>query len=119
MKLADFLIQSPDGEITLVGHRIGLYHLVRRYNQSESAEMLAARYPTLPLSLVHKAVAFYLENQSEVDAYIAACSAGQRRATARRQVVGPFYPSPSPGQRTIAGARSAGPLTNAARICAG
>jgi hypothetical protein len=37
--------------------------------------MLAAHYPTLPLALVHKVLAFYLDNQSEVDAYVAACSA--------------------------------------------
>jgi hypothetical protein len=46
--------------------------------------MLASRYPTLPLALVHKVLAFYLENQSEIDAYVAACSSAldeQRRAT--------------------------------------
>ena len=37
--------------------------------------MLACRYPTVPLALVHKVLAFYLENQSEVDAYVAASSA--------------------------------------------
>jgi uncharacterized protein (DUF433 family) len=70
MQLPDFLAQSPDGEILIVGHRIALYHLLQRYNEGESAEMLAAHYPTLPLSLVHKLLAFYLDNQSEVDAYL-------------------------------------------------
>jgi hypothetical protein len=48
--------------------------------------MLVCRYPTLPLSLVHKVLAFYLENQSEVDAYVAACSAAideQQHGTSR------------------------------------
>jgi uncharacterized protein (DUF433 family) len=75
MQLPEFLNQSADGEIRLAGHRIGLYHLVQRYNEGESAEMLAARYPTLSLALVHKVLAFYLDNQSEVDAYVATCSA--------------------------------------------
>lgn len=75
MNLPDFLTQLPDGEIRMTGHRIGLYHLVGRYNEGESAEMLASRYPTLPLWLVHKVLAFYLENESEVDAYAKACSA--------------------------------------------
>ena len=75
MHLPDFLTQLPDGEIRVAGHRIGLYHLVQRYNEGESAEMLASRYRTLPLWLVHKVLAFYLENQSEVDAYVEACSA--------------------------------------------
>jgi uncharacterized protein (DUF433 family) len=75
VQLPDFLIQARDGEIRLTGHRIGLYHLVQHYNEGESAEMLACRYPTLPLALVHKVLAFYLENHSDVDAYVAACSA--------------------------------------------
>lgn len=86
MHLPDFVTQLPDGEIRVTGHRIGLYHLVQRYNEGETAEMLACRYPTLPLSLVHKVLAFYLENQSEVDAYVAACSAAideQQHGTSR------------------------------------
>jgi uncharacterized protein (DUF433 family) len=73
MQLPEFLTRSADGEIQLTGHRIGLYHVIQYYNEGESAEMLASRYPTLPLSLVHKVIAFYLDNQADVDAYIAAC----------------------------------------------
>jgi uncharacterized protein (DUF433 family) len=75
LDLPEFLTQSPDGEIRPTGHRIGLYHLVQHYNDGDSAEMLAARYPTLPLALVHRVIAFYLDNQRDVDAYIAACAA--------------------------------------------
>jgi uncharacterized protein (DUF433 family) len=74
LQLPEFLTQSKTDEIQLTGHRIGLYHLVQHYNEGESAEMLAARYPTLSLALVHKVLAFYLDNQSEVDAYVVACS---------------------------------------------
>jgi uncharacterized protein (DUF433 family) len=86
VQLPEFLTQSQDGEIRLTGHRIGLYHLVQHYNEGESAEMLAARYPTLPLALVHKVLAFYLDNQSEVDTYMAACSVAaneQQQAASR------------------------------------
>jgi uncharacterized protein (DUF433 family) len=75
MQLPEFLTQLPDGEVRLAGHRIGIFHLLVRYNDGESAEMLAARYPTLPLSLVHRVLAFYLDNQQEVDAYLAQCAA--------------------------------------------
>ena len=68
------MTQTADGEILVKDHRIGLYHLVQNYNEGESAEMLSSRYPSLPLSLVHKVIAFYLDNQPEVDAYVAACS---------------------------------------------
>ncbi len=73
MQLSDFLTEAPDGEIRLTGHRIGLFHVVEHYNDGDSAEMLASRYPTLPLALVHKVIAFYLDNQEEVDAYITGC----------------------------------------------
>ena len=44
MTLPDFLCDD-DGEIRLRGHRIGLYHVVARYNEGYSAEMLACQFP--------------------------------------------------------------------------
>jgi len=73
MDLPDFLTKHADGEITLTGHRIGLYHVVYYYHQGFSPELLACQYPTLPLPLIHKVIAFYLENRDAVDAYCAAC----------------------------------------------
>lgn len=84
MNLPDFLVDHPDGEIRLTGHRIGLSHVVYFYNEGFSTEMLVGQFPTLPLSLVHKVIAFYLENQAEVDAYVASHEAEceRRRANA-------------------------------------
>jgi uncharacterized protein (DUF433 family) len=73
MTLPDFLSRDPGGAIHLTGQRIGLYHLVHYYNEGYSPEMLLCQYPTLPLALIHKAIAFYLENRAEVDAYVASC----------------------------------------------
>ena len=73
MILPDFLTREDTGEIRLAGHRIGLYHLVHYYNDGYSAEMLACQFPGLPLALIHKAIAFYLENQGDVNAYVAGC----------------------------------------------
>jgi uncharacterized protein (DUF433 family) len=87
MRLPEFLSQDSHGEITLTGHRIGLYHLVSYYNEGHSPEMLVCCYPTLPLSLVHKVLGFYLENRAEVDAYVAQCQSQlqqQREANPRR-----------------------------------
>jgi uncharacterized protein (DUF433 family) len=72
MILPDFLSRDGSGDLRLTGHRIGLLHLVHYYNEGYSPEMLVGQYPTLPLSLVHKAIAFYLDNQAEVDAELAA-----------------------------------------------
>ena len=70
MTLPDFLRSDEYGEIFLTGHRVTLYHVIKDYREGYSAEMLAAAYPTLSLALVHKVIAFYLENQEEVDRYV-------------------------------------------------
>ena len=82
MTLPDFLTEHSYGEIRLTGHRIGLEHVVQLYKEGFSPEMLHEQYPTLPLALIHKVIAFYLENQAEVDAYVAACAAEIERQRA-------------------------------------
>ena len=72
MNLPDFLTRGSMGEIRLTGHRIGLYTVVREYKEGRSAEEIAEEYPTLPLDLIRQVIAFYLENLSEVDAYVEA-----------------------------------------------
>lgn len=73
LPFSDFLTKSADGEILLTGHRIGLFHVVYYYNEGYSPEMLVCQYPTLPLSLIHKVIAFYLENRSDIDEYMTGC----------------------------------------------
>jgi uncharacterized protein (DUF433 family) len=72
MELPDFLSADDGGFIHTKGHRIGLQHVIRLYNDGASAQMIAAHYPTLSLALVHKIIGFYRENQSAADEYIAA-----------------------------------------------
>src|SRR5262245_8512195 len=85
MTLPDFLTQQPDGDIVLTGHRVGLYHIVRYYNEGYSPEMLVEQFPTLPLALVHKVIAYYLENRDAADAYVAGVrdELDRQRATGR------------------------------------
>jgi uncharacterized protein (DUF433 family) len=84
VNLADFLAQDRYGYIHLAGHRIGLRHVVELYNEGYTPEMLHDHFPTLTLALIYKALAFYLENQVEVDAYIR-----QSRENLDRQAAGP------------------------------
>lgn len=70
MKLPDFLTEWPFGEIVLTSHRIGLYHVVYDYKEGYSAEQIHEEYPTLPVELIDKVLAFYNDNRSEVDAYM-------------------------------------------------
>jgi uncharacterized protein (DUF433 family) len=84
MDLPDFLAQDRYGFILVAGHRVGLRHVVDLYNDGLTPEMLHDHFPTLPLALVHKVIAFYLENRDEVDAYIR-----QSREALDRQAAGP------------------------------
>ena len=91
MTLPEILTQAPDGEIHLTGHRIGLFHIVHYYNEGYGPEMLVGQYPTLPLSLVHKVIAWYLDNREEADQYVARCQgelARQRAATPKSVDIG-------------------------------
>jgi len=72
MILPDFLTRDADGEIRLTGHRIGLYSVVRSYQEGHSAEQIHAEFPSLSRAHVYKVLAFYLEKQPEVDAYVTA-----------------------------------------------
>jgi uncharacterized protein (DUF433 family) len=87
MNLPDFLTRDGDGDIRVTGLRIGLYHVLYYYNEGYSAEMLVGQFPDLSLALIHKIIAFYLENRQEVDAYLAAYQEDltqQRNANPRR-----------------------------------
>jgi len=85
MTLPPFLTQDDDGFIHLTGHRIGLEHLVFYYNHGYSAEMLACEYPGVELPVIHKLIAFYLENRDEVNAYVAACQDAVSRMRAESE----------------------------------
>ena len=67
MLLPDFL-DDRDGEVRLTGHRISLFDLLAYYRQGYSAEMLREQFPTLPMALIHKALAYYWEHRQELDA---------------------------------------------------
>jgi uncharacterized protein (DUF433 family) len=88
MELPDFLTRDDSGEIRLTGHRIGLYTVLRCFNEGQSPEAIAEEFPTLPPSLVRQVLDFYHNNQAEVDAYLAAY-----RAEIERQASQP----PGPG----------------------
>jgi uncharacterized protein (DUF433 family) len=84
MNLPDFLTRDDLGHIRLTGHRIGLQDVVFYYNEGYSPEAMVCHFPTLSLALVHKVIAFYLENLTEIDAYVrkAEQDAEQLRAAA-------------------------------------
>jgi uncharacterized protein (DUF433 family) len=104
MNLPDFLTQDADGYIHVTRHRIGLQDLVYYYNEGYSPEALLDAFPTLSLALVHKVVAFYLEDKLAVDAYMATCEA----EVERQRVVAPRGPDSAELRRRLASKQASG-----------
>ena len=71
MKLPDILVEWPDGEIMLKGHRISLYHVIDMYQIGFTPVQILDEYPTLSLEKINNVLAFYHENKAEVDQYVA------------------------------------------------
>lgn len=67
MEPPDFLYIDADHELCFKGHRLRLIDVAARFREGHSAEGIAFDiYPTLDLSLVYKAIAYYLDNQWEI-----------------------------------------------------
>jgi uncharacterized protein (DUF433 family) len=71
MNLPEFLVDHPDGEIRLTGHRISLYNVISFYQEGYTPGMLHEEFPSVPLPLISQVLDFYREHQAEVDAYVA------------------------------------------------
>jgi uncharacterized protein (DUF433 family) len=71
MNLPEFLVDHPDGEIRLTGHRISLYNVISFHQEGYTPETLHEEFPSIPLPLIWQVLEFYRENQAEVDAHVA------------------------------------------------
>jgi uncharacterized protein (DUF433 family) len=104
MNFPEFLVQDPDGHIHVAGRRIGLQDLVYYYNEGYSPEALLDVFSTLSLAEIHKVIAFYLDNRSEVDAYISACDLEMER----QRAAAPRWPDAAELRRRLAARQAAG-----------
>ena len=75
-------ITRVEGVYRVGGTRVSLDSLVYLFREGMSAEGMVESYPALTLEQVHGALAFYLENQKEIDAYLVE---GERAAEAHHQ----------------------------------
>jgi uncharacterized protein (DUF433 family) len=64
-------ITRVEGVYRVGGTRVSLDSLVYLFREGMSAEGMVESYPALTLEQVHGALAFYLENQKEIDACLA------------------------------------------------
>jgi uncharacterized protein (DUF433 family) len=68
-------VTRVEGAYRVAGTRVSLDSLVYLYREGVSPESMVDSYPVLTLEQVHGALAYYLANQAEVDAHVAAAEA--------------------------------------------
>lgn len=64
------LKENEDGVILVGKTRVTLDTVVSVFQQGATAEEIVYRYPSLNLADVYATIAFYLNHQSEVEAYL-------------------------------------------------
>jgi uncharacterized protein (DUF433 family) len=64
-------VTTVEGAYRVEGTRVSLDSLVYSFREGMSAESRVESYPSLTIEQVHGALAFYLANQKEIDAYLA------------------------------------------------
>ena len=65
-------IEQRNGGYYVAGTRISLDSVVFAFNRADSPERILERYPLLGKpAKVYGAIAFYLDHQAEIDAYLA------------------------------------------------
>jgi len=69
-RLPPCLHWNPDGEIRVVGHRIGLYSVMKRHQAGCTPEEILEELPTLSPGEIREVIEFYQENREQVDAYV-------------------------------------------------
>lgn len=88
--MEDYLSLIERDVIRVKGHRIGLEHIVERYREGDSPEQIAIDFPGVSLAQIYGIIAYYLQNEEEVNAYVARVNA--RAETAYQQ----WAANPSP-----------------------
>ena len=77
IRMAREYVDKIEGVYRVGDTRVSLDSLIYLFREGLSAESMVESYPALTLEQVHGALAFYLANQKELDAYLAE---GQRTA---------------------------------------
>jgi uncharacterized protein (DUF433 family) len=75
-------VKKVGGAYRIADTRVSLDSLVYLFREGMSTESMVESYPALTLEQVHGALAFYLANQKEIDAYLAD---GQRAAESQHR----------------------------------
>ena len=68
--MAKEYIEERDGNYYVTGTRISLDSIVHAFRRGESPETICQNFELLRLEEVYGAIAYYLANQADIDAYL-------------------------------------------------
>lgn len=68
--MAKDYVELVDGVYRVAGNRVSLDSIVACFEEGLSPESIVESFPTLTLEETYGAIAFYLGNQAELDAYL-------------------------------------------------
>src|SRR5579863_4901834 len=68
--MAKEYIEQRDGNFYVAGTRISLDSIVNEFRRGESPEAICQNFELLSLEEVYGAIAHYLANQADIDAYL-------------------------------------------------
>jgi uncharacterized protein (DUF433 family) len=68
--MAKEYIEERDGNCYVTGTRISLDSIVQAFRRGESPETICQNFELLRLEEVYGAIAYYLANQTDIDAYL-------------------------------------------------
>src|ERR1700681_4732848 len=68
--MAKEYIEARDGNYYVSGTRISLDSIVHAFRRGESPETICQNFELLRLEEVYGAIAYYLANQADIDAYL-------------------------------------------------
>jgi uncharacterized protein (DUF433 family) len=63
-------VEERNGGYYLAATRVSLGSIVQCFNEGRSPETILGEFDTLTLAQVYGAIAYYLENQAAIDAYL-------------------------------------------------
>ena len=61
---------DEQGVARVSGTRVTLETIVSAFLEGDTAEEIAAEYPSVPLADIYAVISFYLKNQEQVDEYL-------------------------------------------------
>ncbi len=64
-------VEQRNGGYWIAGRRVSLDSIIYAYTAGQTAESIAQSFPALSMEEVYGAIAYYLANRAEIDAYLA------------------------------------------------